>query len=58
MFHIFYRTWYDAAGRPKAGKKQTLLHISTEKQAREVCKEWDDNNADKRRGRKAEFQKI
>lgn len=59
-FKVFVRNWYkkDANGNkvphPNA-RKTTLGIVSTEQEAREMCKDYNDNNDPRVLSRKAEY---
>lgn len=58
MYHVFTRTWWTAGGRPEMGRKQTLVYLSTQEQAREFALDWNEKNPPGKRSRKAEFEKV
>ena len=61
-FRVFTRTWWKRNpswpdGRePGAGRKYTLGLVSTEQEARDMCKEYNDTHDPGFLSRKAEYQ--
>lgn len=57
MYTVFGRTWWDAKGNPKPGRKTIIRKVSTIEKAREVCRAYNDNRSKKEieRGYKLEF---
>ena len=61
-YRIFTRTWwknnpnYPNGLEPCAGRKYTINYASTQEQAREICRQYNDTHDPGRLSRKAEFE--
>lgn len=65
MFKVFARNWYKPNaswpnGREPSGteRKTTLATVSTEAEAREICKEYNASHAPGKLSRKAEYTSL
>lgn len=64
MYHVFHRTWWvenpswPNGLEPGAGEKHTIGYVDTEKGAREVCQEWNDEHDPGRLSDKAEYEEA
>lgn len=64
MFKIFHRTWWKENPswpnglEPCPGKKYYIGKCYEEETARELCKEWNDNNVAGRLSNKAEYEEV
>ena len=60
--HVFVRTWwrenpeFPGGLEPHPGRKNTLVYVQSEQVARDICKDYNDNNEPGRLSRKAEYQ--
>jgi hypothetical protein len=64
-YHIFHRTWWKRNPRwpdgrePGAGKKHTIAHVETEVEAREMCRQWNEEKPDHSGlSDKAEYEEV
>jgi hypothetical protein len=64
-FHVFTRRWWKNAEvkgvwprelEPEAGPKLTLTHVSSEDEARKVCREYNTTHVPGRYSVKAEYE--
>ena len=65
MYDVFTRTWWRASPlwpnmlEPHLGRKTYIARgVKTEEAAREMCREWNDNNDAGRLSRKAEYEGV
>jgi hypothetical protein len=57
-YKIFIRTWYNSKGEPEAGRKTHYCYASTEAEAREICRQYNNTHAPGKRSRKAEYERY
>ncbi len=61
MYNVFIRNWYKIEDGKKvpdtnADKEYLMQYIDTEKEARQLCREYNDNNDAGILSRKAEYE--
>lgn len=64
MFKVYHRTWWQENKswsnglEPCLGEKHFIDRCYDEETARDLCKEWNDNNEPGRLSDKAEYEEI
>jgi hypothetical protein len=64
VYRVFHRTWWKEnlawpnGLEPEAGEKHEIETVETEKEARELCREWNRKHAPGRYSDKAEYEET